>query len=341
MNQTLTVENAKVLLDKYFQREQQFNIFRVLKLENYEIRHSNMFAWLLTPSQSHGINAAFFKKFLNTVSSKSNVEIKYDESDIIKVYREQDNIDILVVNETKEYLLLIENKINSNQHDDQLERYAQIVKQKFQDYKRFYIYLKPEENEKIPEEYLYISYSDIIEILKEIIKLVQNPEVKILLNHYIEIFDNRYNKIDNVPLIDICLRLQEANAKLSYTEQEIIWKMAEQRRYEIMRALAGVLEENEIISDAEQKIYKVLFKLKKQNEDFYEFDNTNTKDNSQIKFIKYINNSPQKPNIFLDNEEYDEIFYTYGENAFNEIKHKISCKLEEKMPEYFNYSTAG
>ncbi len=31
----------------------KFNPFRILRLENYEIRHSNFLAWLLNPNASH------------------------------------------------------------------------------------------------------------------------------------------------------------------------------------------------------------------------------------------------------------------------------------------------
>ncbi len=41
-----------------------FNPFRVLKLEHYEIRHSNFLVWLLNPQESHGIDDVFLKKIL-------------------------------------------------------------------------------------------------------------------------------------------------------------------------------------------------------------------------------------------------------------------------------------
>ena len=41
-----------------------FNLFQVLKFEYGEIRHSNVLAWLLDPSESHGLNETFLKKWL-------------------------------------------------------------------------------------------------------------------------------------------------------------------------------------------------------------------------------------------------------------------------------------
>lgn len=339
MTETITKEKAKVLLDEYCEKEQEFNIFRVLKLENYEIRHSNLLAWLLSPNQTHNIKGAFLKKFIERAALKKNISITYKDNDDIKVYREQDNIDILVINNTQNYLILLENKINSNQHDNQLERYAQIVEKDFEQYQKIYIYLKPEKNEVLPEYYVDMSYREILNIIKDIFPKVQDTSVKILLEHYIKIFDSRYNMIDDVSLMDICLRLQEDNLKLNNKEQDIVWRMAERRRYEIMQCLTKILTEDDKVSEVQQKIYKVVFKLKSENETFYEFDNTNTKDNSQIKFIKYVNNYPKMTELFLDNDKYDEIFYTYGENSYDEIKRKISKELKTIMPSLFIYAT--
>ncbi|MYL34308.1 hypothetical protein GLW08_10550 [Pontibacillus yanchengensis] len=41
----------------------EFNPFKVLKVDQYEIRHSNMLAWLLDPKENHDIGDLFLKKF--------------------------------------------------------------------------------------------------------------------------------------------------------------------------------------------------------------------------------------------------------------------------------------
>ena len=46
----------------------EFNPFRVLKLEHYEIRHSNFLVWLLNPQESHGLRGVFLKKFLEKIN---------------------------------------------------------------------------------------------------------------------------------------------------------------------------------------------------------------------------------------------------------------------------------
>ena len=48
-------------------KERQFNTFDVLRYSGYEIRHSNVLAWLLRPADTHGIGSRFLKWFVDHV----------------------------------------------------------------------------------------------------------------------------------------------------------------------------------------------------------------------------------------------------------------------------------
>ena len=62
-------EDLKRLLDDprfrdYHERtrkREDFNTFDVLRYSDYEIRHSNVLAWLLQPGATHGIGDEFLK----------------------------------------------------------------------------------------------------------------------------------------------------------------------------------------------------------------------------------------------------------------------------------------
>jgi hypothetical protein len=43
------------------------NIFKILGIEDYEIRHSNFLSWLLNPDESHGLNELFLVRFLQDI----------------------------------------------------------------------------------------------------------------------------------------------------------------------------------------------------------------------------------------------------------------------------------
>ena len=46
------------------QQVNSFNTLKILKLENYEIRHSNILSWLLNPKENHNIGDYFLRKMI-------------------------------------------------------------------------------------------------------------------------------------------------------------------------------------------------------------------------------------------------------------------------------------
>ena len=44
-----------------------FNILNILKIEQTEIRHSNVLAWLLEPGGSHGLGQSFVSRLLSSI----------------------------------------------------------------------------------------------------------------------------------------------------------------------------------------------------------------------------------------------------------------------------------
>ena len=92
------------------------NIFKILRVANTEIRHSNFLSWLLDPKGNHNLNEAVLSKFLQEIINSSD---NFDESitldDIgiknVEIRREWENIDLLII--LDEYVVCIENKIFS------------------------------------------------------------------------------------------------------------------------------------------------------------------------------------------------------------------------------------
>lgn len=62
-----------------------FNPFKVLEIERYEIRHSNVLAWLLTPNENHGLNDFFLKKVLSQ-AVLINEDVLADEINLIQIH---------------------------------------------------------------------------------------------------------------------------------------------------------------------------------------------------------------------------------------------------------------
>ena len=51
-------------------KPREFNTFDVLQYADYEIRHSNVLAWLLRPGDTHGIGARFLKWFVDQIDKR-------------------------------------------------------------------------------------------------------------------------------------------------------------------------------------------------------------------------------------------------------------------------------
>ncbi len=103
------------------------NLFDILKISKVEIRHSNMLAWLLNPNESHGLSDSILRGFVrNIVKSFRDDgaiprELLIDFKNFI-VQREWHHIDIIAYSPEEKFILVIENKINTGEHDNQLKR---------------------------------------------------------------------------------------------------------------------------------------------------------------------------------------------------------------------------
>ena len=112
-----------------------FNVFEAIGHTHAEERHSNFLGFLLDPQESHGLGDRFLREFiLRTVKSVPRdertvdlVEIYLSELSSTLILREHRNIDIFAINDEEKFVVVIENKIRSKEHSNQLQRYRQYV----------------------------------------------------------------------------------------------------------------------------------------------------------------------------------------------------------------------
>ena len=169
---------------------EQPNIFKILRVANAEIRHSNFLSWLLDPNENHNLKEVVLNKFLQEIINSSD---SFDESvtiedigiDNVEIRREWENIDLLII--LDEYVLCIENKIFSGEHSDQLTRYKNIVETNFSDKTQIYVYLNPFGYSSYGESdiYLPLSYQVIIDILENLNLNEIDTTVKSFIEQYL------------------------------------------------------------------------------------------------------------------------------------------------------------
>lgn len=207
-------------LEKMFEK---FNIFDCLKLSRQEIRHSNFLAWLFDPKETHGLGDYFLKEYLKYVIQSNRNKLNgiksykvptvfdidcWNMSDI-EVRREYKNIDLLLIDETNKFIFLIENKVDSFQHDNQLEKYRQIVDTEYSsnDYKKLFVYLKPKA-EEVEKPYIFVNYKSVHETINKLLEMksdVISDEINMVISHYKQILERDIMNEDEIK--EICLKI--------------------------------------------------------------------------------------------------------------------------------------
>ena len=196
------------------------NIFKSLSIERTEIRHSSFLVFILDPNQSHGLNDLVLKKILRDVfnddkaDNRDCFDVDYIDLKKADVIREWKNVDILI--KLSDDVVVIENKIDSMDHSNQLQRYKKITEDYFPKKRKHYIYLTPfgiEPNDKKSlDTYVLYSYQAIIDILMKITKLYRDRipnKISHLIKDYIKIVNLEI--LMNDELNEMALKLYRAH----------------------------------------------------------------------------------------------------------------------------------
>lgn len=252
----LTVELDNIKEIKNSDKDQ--NIFHILKLQKNELAHSAFIAWILSPTffQTNVVkkflellydySPSKYGEIVNNKTVKSNAEIlnyknkdeflnsiqfkngyKVETECVIK--NKENRIDILLVFDNT--VIVIENKIDTAVHENQLARYIdEVDNSKYSNYKnKIFVYLSPRTatgelpmniggDEEYNDKYCILDYNTIYELVNAIKgnnKLIRDYktmlEKDILLNNsdirakckdvrsrYAELLDLIMNYNDNI-----------------------------------------------------------------------------------------------------------------------------------------------
>ena len=257
------------------------NIFKILKISNYEIRHSNFLAWLLDPKESHGFEEEILKEFINQVllmknTSKREETVKKLNFHNVEIKREWKNIDLLVVFD--KLVICIENKIFSGEHSNQLIRYKEIVEEDFKEKKKLFIFLTPDGRLSAEEDQVYIpiSYQLVIDILENI-DLKKRKNINTSVKKYIIDYINTLKRdvMGNDELAELSREIYIKHKELFDFIGEIGPQELSEVRLEVGSLLREVLESkgyilgstsNTYIRFTTDKIEKLVYINKEKNE---------------------------------------------------------------------------
>lgn len=208
----------------------QNSILDIYGIARSETHHSKFLAWLFNPNESHNTGELALRKLLN-IAVRRGVEQKNQSEDFLWVKKRvltsaslsststsnvqvltesyveaqgkkgaKGRIDILVNNFAlggKTINIIIENKIYSNEHDEQTTTYFEGINKKFPKPKNIniFLYLTPKSNWEMPKEdgpsctckdFIEINYQDILtEVLTSILEEPISSATRIAIEDYI------------------------------------------------------------------------------------------------------------------------------------------------------------
>ncbi len=190
-------------LDAFYRR---CSTFEILNIHRNETRHSRFLAWLLDPNGSHGLGTFSLNKFIEAcvmarIESRQHLpkevptelldqlivgRVAIDEAtvDTEVCFGKNGRIDIHVVCSIsgsdispKRLIVLIENKVNSREHDSQTMKYADWLRENRHKYDyALLVYLTPTPTVKLMayedpdcecKDFLQINYQYIVDYLIE------------------------------------------------------------------------------------------------------------------------------------------------------------------------------
>lgn len=283
-------------LDSLSEWTNKFNLFDILKITRTEIRHSNMLAWLLNPNENHGLGDSIIRGFIQYVATTFIEDMDVFDTLLMDchdftIQREWHNIDLLAVSSNEKFVLCIENKIDSGEHDNQLNRYRKIVEDTYPDYGKMYIYLSPEGIEASePDYWCSMSYQDVLGIIENVkMKTKLLPDVELLINNYIDAI--RRDIVGDERLVQICAEIYAKHKKAL----DLIFENRPDRALEVTNMLkAWAIEktekgELEVVLDKCSKSY-IRFKTKAMSEIFPDSEEENSGWNTKNHYFYEIRN---------------------------------------------------
>lgn len=174
-----------------------FNIFEVLNISHLEIKHSDVLAYLFNNKESHNLKDTFLKEFIYEVEAATNIDLNLTLDDSYTVKREyaipKGFVDLLLISYKHKTIIVIENKIQSKERDNQLKKYKEHFKDKGAGYKLVFIYLTMNDEKASDDEYISVNYTTVIKSLERVLRYKNYSEkIEYFLEDYLSVLLKKY-----------------------------------------------------------------------------------------------------------------------------------------------------
>lgn len=221
-------DNVQNVLSSINDNLMDFNILEITGMGNQEIKHSNILGWLFDDSE-HNLEYHILDNFLKKVIEENRKEpdnkpldelqsyiYLSEKKKEITIYREKDNIDLLIVDEANKVVIIIENKVYASERRDgndggQLQKYKKSIDKKYNnEYEKYFIFLTIdlEEPSNGNENWMIANHKMITDVIEEILKTKIEITVKttIILESYVDIL-KRNGIVEDEKLEILCKKI--------------------------------------------------------------------------------------------------------------------------------------
>jgi len=204
-----------------------FNIFEATGDVRHELRHSHLLYFLLNPRETHGLEDKFIKSLLQKVLPLDNFASTFNSLSAWTVHKEyfltddekneQGRVDILLLHKGQGLAVIIENKIDSDEHSNQLDLYYRVLDRR--GWKARGVYLTRHGLVPSHSEYVPISYGVVCAAIDELlIDQAVTDDLRILMAHYVDVV--RRNIVEEMDVDQICQRIYGRHVKALKLVQE-------------------------------------------------------------------------------------------------------------------------
>jgi hypothetical protein len=196
-------------------KRERFNIFDVLRVTWLELPHSNFLAFLLVPNGDHGWGTAFAEALIEHTFPDL---LKGNGLGKLEVFREWQYIDILLRDEANQLVIIIENKITSDEGIGQPKSYWAKIEELHPKWNRKAIFLTPRGSEPSCSEYHAVGYDLIAQLIEDLLKQrasSMEPDMSMAIRQYAEML--RRHIVEDREINKVCQQIfQDHYAAIDY-----------------------------------------------------------------------------------------------------------------------------
>jgi hypothetical protein len=233
-------------LEELERKISRFNIFEAVGMVRQEIKHSNFIQFLLSPSEKHRFGERFLKNLLmqtlhNSEDAPLNtLEIAISNFNDAEVRREWKNIDLLIYSPSNHFICVIENKVDSLESFNQLDRYESIIQKEFPDCQKVFIFLTRDGVPASSSRWLSLSYASIADILEKICEEQKSSignDIYVSIRHYIDLI--RRHIMSESDIAQLCREIYKQHRQAI----DLIYEHRPDLRSDIEEILGNIIEE--------------------------------------------------------------------------------------------------